>query len=314
MSDSSDELTSGQAENPRDRLSEVEEQLEHVQRGLSQLSDLEERVSQKHVELLNRFEESQANFEGSQGGIERPRLPTDEQSLRGFFATSFGSQGQSRWNADDQAFARLAFIFMVVHVAGGLVLTAFYYNFTAFEVYIMSLFWAMIVSIPLYQVKMTIIRVIFDRLLPDTFVVLQAHFSHVHHCKVLLRKLPRFYWLYMDQSAEKETESEESEQVSMVEAVVDRDASEELQKGLAEGKLYHARVVAVPNQRKQRIEAYWEQRHWLGPLLCLKLLQQMLENEQLHWKKLQLERLQVAGSTRKTADFFRNYPPKAFDG
>lgn len=33
MSDSSDELTSGQAENPRDRLSEVEEQLEHVQRG-----------------------------------------------------------------------------------------------------------------------------------------------------------------------------------------------------------------------------------------------------------------------------------------
>ena len=41
-----------------------------------------------------------------------------------------------------QAFARLAFIFMVVHVAGGLVLTAFYYNFTAFEVYIMSLFWA----------------------------------------------------------------------------------------------------------------------------------------------------------------------------
>ena len=43
---------------------------------------------------------------------------------------------------------------------------------------------AMIVSIPLYQVKMTIIRVIFDRLLPDTFVVLQAHFSHVHHCKV----------------------------------------------------------------------------------------------------------------------------------
>jgi len=36
-------------------------------------------------------QESQANFEGSQGGIERPRLPTDEQSLRGFFATSFGS-------------------------------------------------------------------------------------------------------------------------------------------------------------------------------------------------------------------------------
>ena len=34
MSDSSDELTGvGQAENPRDRLSEVEEQLEHVQRG-----------------------------------------------------------------------------------------------------------------------------------------------------------------------------------------------------------------------------------------------------------------------------------------
>lgn len=33
MSDSSDELTSGQAENPHDRLSEVEEQLEHVQRG-----------------------------------------------------------------------------------------------------------------------------------------------------------------------------------------------------------------------------------------------------------------------------------------
>ena len=33
-------------------------------------------------------------------------------------------------------------------------------------------------------------------------------------------------------------------------------------------------------------QAYWEQRHWLGPLLCLKLLQQMLENEQLHWKKV----------------------------
>ena len=47
--------------------------------------------------------------------------------------------------------------------------------------------------------------------------------------QVLLRKLPRFYWLYMDQSAEKETESEESEQVSMVEAVVDRDVGEELQ-------------------------------------------------------------------------------------
>ena len=40
-----------------------------------------------------------------------------------------------------QAFARLAFIFFVVHLAGGLVLTAFYYNFAAFEVYIMSLFW-----------------------------------------------------------------------------------------------------------------------------------------------------------------------------
>ncbi len=50
-----------------------------------------------------------------------------------------------------------------------------------------------------------------------------------HARQVLLRKLPRFYWLYMDQSAEKETESEESEQVSMVEAVVDRDVSEELQ-------------------------------------------------------------------------------------
>ena len=40
-----------------------------------------------------------------------------------------------------QAFARLAFIFFVVHLAGGLVLIAFYYNFAAFEVYIMSLFW-----------------------------------------------------------------------------------------------------------------------------------------------------------------------------
>jgi len=35
----------------------------------------------------------------------------------------------------------LAFIFFVVHLAGGLVLIAFYYNFAAFEVYIMSLFW-----------------------------------------------------------------------------------------------------------------------------------------------------------------------------
>ena len=61
----------------------------------------------------------------------------------GIFCGSNRSTGKARQSPQsaDQAFARLAFIFLVVHVGGGLVLTAFYYNFTAFEVYIMSLFW-----------------------------------------------------------------------------------------------------------------------------------------------------------------------------
>lgn len=66
--------------------------------------------------------------------------------------------------------------------------------------------------------------------------------------QVLLRKLPRFYWLYMDQSAEKETESEESEQVSMVEAVVDRDVSEELQQPGSNNRLVRHLVCMGPLQ------------------------------------------------------------------
>lgn len=114
-----------------------------------------------------------------------------------------------------QAYARLAFIFLVVHVAGGLVLTAFYYNFTAFEVYIMALFWAMIVSIPLYQVKMTIIGLIFHRLLRETYDVLDVvedkpRKRHKAKHKVQLRRLSRFRWFCAD-----ETEPEEHKALNM---------------------------------------------------------------------------------------------------
>ena len=97
----------------------------------------------------------------------------------------------------------------MVHVAGGLVLTAFYYNFTAFEVYIMALFWAMIVSIPLYQVKMTIMGLIFYRLLRETYDVVDVveekpRRRHKVKHQVQLRRLSRFRWFCVD-----ETEPEE---------------------------------------------------------------------------------------------------------
>eukprot|EP00435_Cladocopium_sp_Y103_P064063 s136_g25.t1 len=241
----------------------------HVEEpGLSKLSEREDHSSQKHVEFPDCLEENQAIF-----------LEENHRSPKGFFASSFGSlRGpESRWNADDQAFARLAFIFFVVHLAGGLVLIAFYYNFAAFEVYIMSLFWAMIVSIPLYQVKMTIMRFIFSRLLRQTFVVLEVSDEHPHHhrYKVLIRKLPWFYWLYTEKLAEteepvdsgqnSEDHDDQPSEPATVEAFVDKEASEHLRKGLAEGKVYHAAIVAS-GSHPQQIEAHWEKRHWLGPL------------------------------------------------
>lgn len=232
------------------------------QPGLSKLSEREDHSSQKHVEFP---------------GLEENPAEENHRSPKGLFASSFGSFRESRWNADDQAFARLAFIFFVVHLAGGLVLIAFYYNFAAFEVYIMSLFWAMIVSIPLYQVKMTIMRFIFSRLLRQTFVVVEVpdeHHHHHHRHKVLIRKLPWFYWLYTEKLAETEEpvdSGQNSEDLDdqpsepTVEAFVDREAGEHLRKELAEGKIYHAAIVAS-GSHPQQIEAHWERRHWLGPL------------------------------------------------
>ena len=58
----------------------------------------------------------------------------------------------------------------------------------------------------------------------------------------------------MDQSAEKETESEESEQVSMVEAVVDRDASEELQQPGSNNSLVRHLVCMGPLQNDKTFQ------------------------------------------------------------
>ena len=165
-----------------------------------------------------------------------------------------------------QAVARKAVIEFVVHLAGGLVLIAFYYNFAAFEVYIMSLFWetwlmfvcavfwtsktprsvpivpeAMIVSIPLYQVKMTFMEFIFSRL----FLVLEVdEHHHDNCCKVLVRKLPWFYWLY--------AETEESEESN---AFIDHEAGDALRKGLDSGKKIHASIVVTSENHRQEIQA-----------------------------------------------------------
>ena len=58
----------------------------------------------------------------------------------------------------------------------------------------------------------------------------------------------------MDQSAEKETESEESEQVSMVEAVVDRDVSEELQQPGSNNSLVRHLVCMGPLQNDKTLQ------------------------------------------------------------
>ena len=58
----------------------------------------------------------------------------------------------------------------------------------------------------------------------------------------------------MDQSAEKETESEESEQVSMVEAVVDRDVSEELQQPGSNNRLVRHLVCMGPLQNDKTVQ------------------------------------------------------------
>ena len=126
----------------------------------------------------------------------------------------------------------------------------------------------MIVSIPLYQVKMTIMRFIFSRLLRQTFVVVEVpdeHHHHHHRHKVLIRKLPWFYWLYTEKLAETEEpvdSGQNSEDLDdqpsepTVEAFVDREAGEHLRKELAEGKIYHAAIVAS-GSHPQQIEALW---------------------------------------------------------
>ena len=136
----------------------------------------------------------------------------------------------------------------------------------------------MIVSIPLYQVKMTIMRFIFSRLLRQTFVVLKVpeeHHHHHHHCKVLIQKLPWFYWLYTEKLAETEEPvdsgqnsedlDDQPSEPSTVEAFVDREASEHLRKGLAEGKIYHAAIVAS-GSHPQQIEALGGDISWLDSL------------------------------------------------
>lgn len=244
------------------------EQLGKLRRGLSQLSEREERLNQQHLEFLNRFEENHANFiqEGREIHKGLKRLDSSEsQNLEGFFSSMGNFGGQSGLVSSDQAFARLAFIFLVVHVAGGLVLTAFYYNFAAFEVYIMSLFWAMIISIPLYQVKMTIMRLIFSRLLCETYMILEVLSGQNHHrCRVLIRKLPLCHWLYMDEAVEREQPEEQPQ--APLEAFIDKDAGDEVRKGLMEGKSYHATILTSARHPSPRIEDHWEQRHFLGPL------------------------------------------------
>eukprot|EP00439_Symbiodinium_sp_Y106_P073932 s989_g14.t1 len=117
---------------------------------------------------------------------------------------------ESSMDSKDQAFARLAFIFLVVNVAGGLVLTAFYYNFTAFEVYIMSLFWAGIISIPLYQVKISIIDLIFSLTLRETYRLTRVVETNPPQDRILVgvSKLPRFHWLHVDEPESTERQQE----------------------------------------------------------------------------------------------------------
>eukprot|EP00438_Fugacium_kawagutii_P009430 Skav202041 [mRNA] locus=scaffold1138:303324:303770:- [translate_table: standard] len=119
---------------------------------------------------------------------------------------------------------------------------------------------AMIVSIPLHQVKMTIKQFIFSRLLREIFLVLEVlpedHHHHRHHRPCRVRKLPWFYWLYKEQT---EMDSEGSE-----EALIDRKVSDEcldeLRKGLANGKIYHASVVATVESHPLKIQALFELR------------------------------------------------------
>ena len=139
-----------------------------------------------------------------------------------------------------QAFARLAFIFLVVQVAGGLVLIAFYYNLAAFEVYILALFWAMIVSIPLYQVKISIIELIFSQLLRESYEVVALEGER----RVKVRKLSRFFWLHVGNEVETAF------------------LSKERMSEMAAGKEYH--VTIHRSKRGRQVQQIWERRHWLG--------------------------------------------------
>lgn len=119
---------------------------------------------------------------------------------------------------------------------------------------------AMIVSIPLHQVKMTIKQFIFSRLLREIFLVLEVppedhHHHHRHHRPCRVRKLPWFYWLYKEQT---ETDSEEA----LIDRKVSDDCLDELRKGLANGKIYHASVVATVESHPLKIQAQLELSGW----------------------------------------------------
>ncbi|CAE7331836.1 Tmem245, partial [Symbiodinium necroappetens] len=176
---------------------------------------------------------------------------------------------ESSMDSKDQAFARLAFIFLVVNVAGGLVLTAFYYNFTAFEVYIMSLFWAGIISIPLYQVKISIIDLIFSLTLRETYRLTRVLETNPPQDRILVMvsKLPRFHWLHVD-------EPESTERQQEFKAFLDEElmSSSALRRNIEEkGKEYHVSLRSSASargthKRRDQIEEIWERRHWLGTL------------------------------------------------
>ena len=105
----------------------------------------------------------------------------------------------------------------------------------------------MIVSIPLYQVKMTIMHLIFSRLLRETYVVLEVLSGDRHRrCKVLVRKQPWFDWAFVDEALESEPEDQTP---TGREAYIDKDVGDELRKALMEGKSFHATLIASATGR-----------------------------------------------------------------
>lgn len=57
---------------------------------------------------------------------------------------------------------QVAFINFIVYFCGTLILIGFYFNYYVLEQYFLALFWAVVVSIPLFQIKQRILEFIVD--------------------------------------------------------------------------------------------------------------------------------------------------------